>query len=145
MCAEKLKKDTYWHYHEGLFSGEITFDKPSYLNAAVDLKLNQKKYAQCLNSQEISALIDNEIAQGSSLGVSGTPAFFVGKVQGNKLVDAKGLLDALFEEGCRPSVRWVRKMQAGRCIPYVKIGHLVRFDVEEVRAALTDSFTVSTR
>lgn len=62
-----------------------------------------------------------------------------------KLVDAKGLLEALFDERCRPSVRWLRQMQAQRTIPYVKIGHLVRFDVEAVRTALLEENTVSVR
>jgi len=47
----------------------------------------------------------------------------------DKLVDANGLLEALFDESCRPSLRWVREMQSRRKIPYIKIGHLVRFDV----------------
>ena len=36
-------------------------------------------------------------------------------------------------------------MQAQRKIPYVKIGHLVRSDVEEVREALRNSCTVHSR
>ena len=60
-----------------------------------------------------------------------------------KLVDAKGLLEGLFEPECRPSIRWVRQMQAQRKIPYIKIGHLVRFDVEEVRIALNENCKVS--
>ena len=63
----------------------------------------------------------------------------------NKLVDAQGLLNILFEESSRPSLRWLRQMQAQRKIPYVKIGHLVRFDVEKVRAALEENCTVDPR
>ena len=62
-----------------------------------------------------------------------------------KLVDANGLLEALFDEQSRPSLRWLRQMQAQRKIPYVKIGHLVRFDVEKVRAALDENCTVNPR
>ena len=63
----------------------------------------------------------------------------------NKLVDANGLLEALFEANSRPSVRWVRQMQAQRVIPYLKLGHLVRFDVEAVREALAERNTVKRR
>ena len=62
-----------------------------------------------------------------------------------KLVDANGLLEALFDEQSRPSLRWLRQMQAQRKIPYVKIGHLVRFDVEKVRAVLDENCTVNPR
>ena len=62
-----------------------------------------------------------------------------------KLVDANGLLEALFDEQSRPSLRWLRQMQAQRKIPYVKIGHFVRFDVEKVRAVLDENCTVNPR
>lgn len=65
--------------------------------------------------------------------------------EGSKLVDATGLLEALFESDSRPSLRWLRQMQAQRRIPYIKIGHLVRFNIEDVRVALTDNCTVRAR
>lgn len=62
-----------------------------------------------------------------------------------KLVNAQGLLEALFDERCRPSLRWVRQMQVQRVIPYVKMGHLVRFDPVKVRESLDKHFTVRCR
>lgn len=62
-----------------------------------------------------------------------------------KLVDANGLLEALFDESSRPSLRWLRQMQKQRKIPYVKLGHLVRFDIDAVRAALEEDCTVHSR
>ena len=54
------------------------------------------------------------------------------------LVDASRLLEVLFEDGSsRPTLRWIRKMQSQRKIPYYKIGHLVRFRVSEVQEALS--------
>lgn len=63
----------------------------------------------------------------------------------SKLVDAQGLLEELFSEECRPSLRWVREMQRRRKIPYIKIGHLVRFDVECVRRSLAENYTIMAR
>lgn len=57
------------------------------------------------------------------------------KVTG-KLVTSEQLLDALFAPECRPTVRWLRTMRKARVIPHVRIGHLVFFDVEMVRATL---------
>ena len=59
-----------------------------------------------------------------------------------QLVRAERLLEILFDEYSRPSLRWLRQMQSQRKIPYVKIGHLVRFDVDQVRAALEEDCTV---
>lgn len=53
-----------------------------------------------------------------------------------KLVRAEQLLEALFEESCRPSLRWLRTQTKSKAIPFVRIGHLVFFDVDMVRAVL---------
>jgi hypothetical protein len=54
----------------------------------------------------------------------------------SRLVDGPGLLEAIFEERSRPSLRWLRSMTKARVIPHIKIGRLVRYDVESVRGAL---------
>jgi hypothetical protein len=53
-----------------------------------------------------------------------------------RLTDAKGLLEILFADGCRPSLRWLRTQQKRKAIPSVRIGRLVFFDPDAVRAAL---------
>jgi hypothetical protein len=59
------------------------------------------------------------------------------------LVGAAELLLALFPANeSRPSVRWLRRMQDRRLIPYKKIGRRVFFDPEEVRRALDRQFSV---
>ena len=40
------------------------------------------------------------------------------------------------DERQRPSLRWLRTLQARRAIPYIKIGRRVFFEAERVRAAL---------
>jgi hypothetical protein len=63
----------------------------------------------------------------------------------SKFVDAEGLIVALFAEGSRPSLRWVRKMQSQRVIPYHKIGGLVVFDIREVWETLKNNNTIKAR
>lgn len=53
-----------------------------------------------------------------------------------KLVNAVQLLELLFEPECRPSLRWLRTQTKAKAIPHVRIGHLVFFDQDLVRAAL---------
>ena len=55
-----------------------------------------------------------------------------------KLVSAEQLLDQVFAPECRPSLRWLRTQTKARSIPHVRIGHLVFFDVQMVRGALSD-------
>ncbi len=59
------------------------------------------------------------------------------------LVNAEGLLTALWPlKESRPSVRFIRDLQAKRLIPYRKISSLVFFDPVEVRQALDKNFKV---
>lgn len=53
-----------------------------------------------------------------------------------QLVDGKKLLDILFDEDSRPSLRWLRAQREQGTIPFVKIGRFVRFDPFEARKAL---------
>ena len=55
---------------------------------------------------------------------------------GARYVDAQKLLEILFEESCRPSLRWLRQQQATPKIPSVKIGRLVFFDPIACKTAL---------
>ncbi len=53
-----------------------------------------------------------------------------------RLVSAVQLLDQVFTTEWRPSLRWLRTQTEAKSIPHIRIGHLVFFDVEMVRAAL---------
>lgn len=58
-------------------------------------------------------------------------------------VGAETLLCELWrDKKSRPSLRWLRGMQARRLLPYRKIGRRVYFDPEEVRRAIDSQFTV---
>jgi len=62
------------------------------------------------------------------------------------LVSANTLLAVIWpEEKDRPSIRWLREQQARRAIPFVKMGHLVFFDIDRVRAAIEGKFTMKAR
>lgn len=62
-----------------------------------------------------------------------------------KLVNANQLLEALFDPEARPSLRWLRTQTKLRTIPFVRLGHLIFFDVELVRMALANKNLVRGR
>lgn len=62
-----------------------------------------------------------------------------------KLLNSQELLEALFSVEARPSPRWLRNQTKARAIPYVRVGHLVFFDLELVRAALANKNLVRGR
>jgi hypothetical protein len=53
-----------------------------------------------------------------------------------RYVDAEKLLEILFDEASRPSLRWIRDQQKARRLPFAKIGRLVFFDPIACKAAL---------
>lgn len=59
-----------------------------------------------------------------------------------RLVNAVELLELLFSDKSRPTLRWLRNQQKLRRIRFRKVGKLVLFDPEEVRADWHDRFTV---
>ena len=62
----------------------------------------------------------------------------------NGLVGAVPLLEITFpREETRPSLRWLREMQAKRLIPFRKIGRMTYFCPVEVRRALDAQFKVN--
>ena len=54
-------------------------------------------------------------------------------VNPNRYVDAPKLLEILFDEASRPSLRWLRDCQKRRAIPFCKIGRRVFFDPQLVK------------
>lgn len=63
----------------------------------------------------------------------------------SRLVSAEQLLEQLFAPECKPSLRWLRSQTKAKAIPYIRIGHLIFFDVDMVRAALASKNLVRHR
>lgn len=57
-------------------------------------------------------------------------------VVSGKLLSAEQLLTQLFDPDCKPSLRWLRGQTKARTIPFIRIGHLIFFDLEMVRSTL---------
>jgi hypothetical protein len=55
----------------------------------------------------------------------------------SKLVNATNLLEILFDEDSRPSLRSLRTWTSTRIIPSVRIGRLIFYDLAAVQAALS--------
>ena len=74
-CA--AEQDKFWEYHDLLFENQNALDSDSLKGYAEELGLDTDQFNECLDSGEMSAEVDADLAEGSSYGVQGTPAFFV--------------------------------------------------------------------
>ena len=75
MAAAEQGK--FWEYHDKLFGNPGQLKREQLLKYAGDLGLDMKRFQQALDTARGKPLIDADSAEARSLGVTGTPAFFV--------------------------------------------------------------------
>ena len=73
-CA--LEQGKFWEYHDQLFTAS-KLEKDALLEYARNLKLDEKQFDACLNSEKYKANIEQDTADGRKAGVNGTPGFFI--------------------------------------------------------------------
>ena len=76
--AHKQKgNDGFWAMHDKLFANQRALMPDNLKTYAAELGLDTKKFNACLDDEKHRASVDNDMKEGQSAGVSGTPAFFV--------------------------------------------------------------------
>jgi len=83
-CAEDQGK--FWEYHKNLFEAAGDMSATDLTKRAADLGLDGAAFQACIDSKKHDALIKANYDDGSALGVTGTPAFFI---NGRMLVGAQ--------------------------------------------------------
>lgn len=81
-CAGKLGgNDKFWEYTDKIFerttSNGTGFALDALVPLAKELGLPEAKFKQCLDSGEFAAHVQQDLQEGTSFGVSGTPTTFV--------------------------------------------------------------------
>jgi len=85
-CAAEQGK--FWEYHDLLFERSPRQALEDLKQYATDLKLDAAAFGQCLDSGKHGAEVNRDIEDGTRLGVTGTPTFFI---NGRQLVGAQPL------------------------------------------------------
>ena len=67
----------FWEYNKKLFGSQPKIQKEFLLTYAKELGLDMKRFEDDLNTGKGKTIIDADVSEGRSLGLSGTPAFFV--------------------------------------------------------------------
>jgi protein-disulfide isomerase len=67
----------FWEYHDKLFKNQPKIQRDFLLQYARELGLDMKRFQQSLDMAQAKPQIDADAAEAKSLGVTGTPAFFV--------------------------------------------------------------------
>jgi protein-disulfide isomerase len=75
QCAHAQGK--FWEYHDKLFANQSALDTPNLKQYAADLGLDTAKFNQCIDEGRFADVVERNYNEGQTLGVSGTPAFFI--------------------------------------------------------------------
>ena len=83
-CAADQGK--FWQFHDALFLDQKKLDPDSLKQTATRIGLDRNKFDTCFSSHRHSAGIRQDMGEGTALGVTGTPTFFI---NGRELVGAQ--------------------------------------------------------
>lgn len=105
LCAYSQSPDAFWKFHDAIFTSQSAINQGNVNDKmkefAKTTNLNTSKFEACLKESKIAEQVNTEFKEGQSLGVTGTPTFFI---NGQKLVGAlpldafKPVIDAALKE-----------------------------------------------
>ncbi len=83
-CANEQGR--FWEMHDKIFNNQEQMNAANYKAWAKDLGLDTTKFNSCYDSKKYNSKVTADFSEGSGVGVSGTPTFFV---NGQKIVGAQ--------------------------------------------------------
>jgi protein-disulfide isomerase len=75
-----------WNMHDLLFASQQALALVDLFKYAQALEIDQKEFQACLSGAKMAGRIQNDLAEGRRLGITGTPTFFLGDL------DEKGIV-----------------------------------------------------
>lgn len=75
LCAHE--QGEFWRYHDKIFENQRTLAPANLKRFAADLGLDEEAFNECFDSGRFREAVHKDYAQGGSLGVNATPAFFI--------------------------------------------------------------------
>ncbi len=76
ICAGR--QNAYRAMHDRLFTDQKAMSDEVFARYAGELGLDEQAFGQCVSNKEVNDLVQADIREGQSLGVTGTPSFVIG-------------------------------------------------------------------
>lgn len=86
-------QNQYWQAADALFEPEEITEE-SIRSLDVKLGLDKTQFSACLADAKQLTAVESDRAYAKTLGIDGTPTFYVGRIEGNKVIDARPILGA---------------------------------------------------
>ena len=93
-CIGKQDAKRFWDVQGELFAHQDRLGDDFYRELVKKYGLDQQKFESCVGDAKQKKLVEDDLQYAQSLGVEGTPTFFIGRIEGDKLVDAMPLVGA---------------------------------------------------
>jgi protein-disulfide isomerase len=91
-CAGEQGK--YWEMHDTLFKNQRALGVLQMKDYARTLGLDEDQFNSCLDEGKYAKVVDENMAAGSAVGVTGTPTFFVGKSNADGMIEGTRIIGA---------------------------------------------------
>ncbi len=79
----------FWAMHDSLFANNRQLQDEHLAQYAHDIGLDPERFQECLGSDRHDAMIDADVAEAKSQGITGTPTFIVGRTTDNVIEGVK--------------------------------------------------------
>jgi protein-disulfide isomerase len=96
QCANAQGK--FWEMHDKLYANQQKLDEPSMRGFLAELKIDAAAFDQCLSSGKGAADVEEDYKKGESLGIEGTPTFYINGRHFNGNPDVNGMSTAIDAE-----------------------------------------------
>lgn len=92
----------FWEYHDKLYDTQSSWENKAnpaetFLGFARELELDEAKFKESLDTKKFEEKINQDIADGTSLGVNSTPTFFIQNQKYNGALSYESLKNILDE------------------------------------------------
>ena len=94
QCAGEQGK--YWQMHDKLFQNQKALEVPRLKEYAKGIGLNSRAFDECLDGGKQTERVQRDLQEARSLGVNGTPGFFLGLTTPGKTIKGTNI------EGAQP-------------------------------------------
>lgn len=150
ICAEQQGK--FWEMHDVLFFNSARLSNREILSYADGLGIDMKQYRTCLNDPATGEKILADARLGTSLGVKGTPTFFVNgrRLSGAQPVEVLEAVVDRIKEGAQGQVRMDIELlgevvgSVGEVPAAVSLeGPYGQFTIDAFEASIVDGVAVS--
>jgi NhaA family Na+:H+ antiporter len=89
------RQGKFFEMHDRIFDHELPVGRPELLEAARDIGLDVARFEADLDSDDVRALVEQEVSDGRDDGVTGTPTLFVDGVRYDGAWDYQSMLEGL--------------------------------------------------